>query len=262
MSTALKSSHVSSSGSIESRREQMTLAKLNVEHLKKKQELERKLTELNYARELMEAGMEAERAYVSFSVFDQGSGAGKVKGTSSIVKSDKEPPALEPISHEENVVEQTDVKLEMKSSKQDTSPEPPSTESMKLPIAKVNEQENIIASSEIKRECELSPPTQSIQRQERLEQVQMPANLNTGEKIVKTLCQVMNTPKKEYMHFDGNPIYYVSFMRNFETCLEDDADNSRNLQLLIQHCMGKARDAIESCVNLPVSEVMSLQRKL
>ena len=46
MSTALKSSHVSSSGSIESRREQIALAKLNVEHLKKKQELERKLTEL------------------------------------------------------------------------------------------------------------------------------------------------------------------------------------------------------------------------
>ena len=254
VSTALKSSHVSSSGSIESRREQMALAKLNVEHLKKKQELERKLTELNYARELMEAEMEAERAYVSFSVFDQGNGAGKVKGTSSIVKRDKEPPALEPISHEENVVEQTGVKLEMKSPKQDTSPEPPSIESMKLPIAKVNEQENIITSSEIKRECELSSPTQSIQQQESLEQVQMPANLNTGENIVKTLCQVMNTPKIEYMHFDGNPINYVSFMRNFETCLEDDADNSRNLQLLIQHCMGKARDAIESCVNLPVSE--------
>ena len=78
VSTALKASHVSRSGSIESRREQMALAKLNVEKLKKKQELERKLTELNYARELMEAEMEAERAYVSFSVFDQGNGARKV----------------------------------------------------------------------------------------------------------------------------------------------------------------------------------------
>ncbi len=36
------------------------------------------------------------------------------------------------------------------------------------------------------------------------------------------------------MHFDGNPINYVSFMRNFETCL-DATDNSRNLQFLIQH---------------------------
>ena len=46
---------------------------------------------------------------------------------------------------------------------------------------------------------------------------------------------------------------YVSFMHNFETCLEkDNPDNSRRLQLLIQHCYGKAREAIESCVNLPV----------
>ena len=43
-------------------------------------------------------------------------------------------------------------------------------------------------------------------------------------------------------------------MRNFETCLEDHTDGSRSLQLLIQHCTGKAREAIESCVNLPVSE--------
>ena len=44
-------------------------------------------------------------------------------------------------------------------------------------------------------------------------------------------------------------------MHNFETCLEkDNPDNSRRLQLLIQHCYGKAREAIESCVNLPVEE--------
>ena len=44
-------------------------------------------------------------------------------------------------------------------------------------------------------------------------------------------------------------------MHNFETCLEkDNPDNSRRLQLLIQHCFGKAKDSIESCVNLPVDE--------
>ena len=52
------------SSSTEARREQMALAKLNVEHLKRKQELERTFTELNYARELMEAKMEAERAFI------------------------------------------------------------------------------------------------------------------------------------------------------------------------------------------------------
>lgn len=64
----------------------------------------------------------------------------------------------------------------------------------------------------------------------------------------------MNTPKLEYMHFNGDPINYASFVHNFQTCLEDSTNNSRNLQLLIQHCTGVAREAIESCVNLPVSE--------
>ena len=35
---------------------------------------------------------------------------------------------------------------------------------------------------------------------------------------------------------------------------KDNPDNSRRLQLLIQHCYGKLREAIESCVNLPVEE--------
>ena len=35
---------------------------------------------------------------------------------------------------------------------------------------------------------------------------------------------------------------------------KDNPDNSRILQFLIQHCTGKARDAIESCSNLPASE--------
>ena len=62
-------------------------------------------------------------------------------------------------------------------------------------------------------------------------------------------------PKVEYMRFDGDPVKYMSFIPNFETCLEkDNSDNSRRLQLFIQHCFGKARDAIESCVNLPVAE--------
>ena len=72
---------------------------------------------------------------------------------------------------------------------------------------------------------------------------------------VQALCQVVSVPRIEYMRFDGDPIKHVSFMHNFETCLEkDNPDNSRRLQLLIQHCYGKARDAIESCVNLPVDE--------
>ena len=44
-------------------------------------------------------------------------------------------------------------------------------------------------------------------------------------------------------------------MHNFETCLEkNNDDNGSRLRLLIQHCNGKAREAIEICVNQRVEE--------
>jgi len=81
--------------------------------------------------------------------------------------------------------------------------------------------------------------------------------------MVQALRQVVSTLKVEYMRFDGDPMKYASFMHNCETCLEkDNPDNSRRLQLLIQHCYGKARDAIESCVNLPVDEGYHVVKKM
>jgi len=77
----------------------------------------------------------------------------------------------------------------------------------------------------------------------------------SGEEIARAIRQVVSTPKVEYMHFDGNPIRYVSFMHNFKACLEkENPDNALRLQFLIQHCNSKVREEIESCVNLPVEE--------
>ena len=136
----------------------------------------------------------------------------------------------------------------------------------KLPIVGGNEQSgsspqgdaalNALASSPnrgcrgTKHEYEQSPSMQEAQASVK----QSPAEFDAREQIVKTLSQVMNTRKLEYMHFNGDPINYASFIHNFETCLEDSTNNSRNPQRLIQHCTGVAREAIESCVNLPVSE--------
>ena len=76
---------------------------------------------------------------------------------------------------------------------------------------------------------------------------------NSGEEMIRALRQVVSTPRIKCMHFDGDPMNYVSFIHNFETCLEkDNPDSATRLQLLIQHCSGKAKEAIESCVNLPV----------
>ena len=60
----------------------------------------------------------------------------------------------------------------------------------------------------------------------------------TGEEITQALCQVVSSPKVEYMCFDSNPMKYVSFMHNFETCLEkDNPNNSRRLQLLLKNSL-------------------------
>jgi hypothetical protein len=94
--------------------------------------------------------------------------------------------------------------------------------------------------------------------------VQEPAvkEIDTGEEMVRALRQVVSMPKIKYMHFDGDAINYASFMHNFETCLEkDNPDNSTRLQLLIQHRNNKARDAIESCVNLPAEEGYTTAKK-
>lgn len=73
--------------------------------------------------------------------------------------------------------------------------------------------------------------------------------------MAQALHQVVSTTTVEYMRYDGDLIKYVSYVHNFETCLKkDNPDNSRRLKLLIQHRYGKARDAIESCVNLSVDK--------
>lgn len=90
---------------------------------------------------------------------------------------------------------------------------------------------------------------------EHLPQSNIAPRQGSREEIAQALCQVVLSPKVEYMCFDGNLLKYVLFMQNFETCSEKGNLNcSRRLQLLVQHCYGKVRDAIESCGNLLVEE--------
>ena len=74
------------------------------------------------------------------------------------------------------------------------------------------------------------------------------------------------TPVQEVQHFDGGremvkalkqviPRQKSSTSSLMETYFEqNNPDDSRRLQLVIQDCMGKAREAVESCANLPVSD--------
>ena len=38
---------------------------------------------------------------------------------------------------------------------------------------------------------------------------------DTSMEMVKALKQVVANPKIEYMHFDGSPVKFTSFMHNF-----------------------------------------------
>ena len=65
------------------------------------------------------------------------------------------------------------------------------------------------------------PPQQYINR----DVESLPKMVDTGE-VIRALRQVVSTQKIKYMHFDGEPVNYISFMHNFETCLEkDNPDN-------------------------------------
>ncbi|CAB4009643.1 Hypothetical predicted protein [Paramuricea clavata] len=65
----------------------------------------------------------------------------------------------------------------------------------------------------------------------------------------------MVLPKREFLHFDGNPVNYTRFMRNFELNVENRVqETSVKLSFLIQYTSGKAREAIENCVILPADE--------
>ena len=70
--------------SVDAQREKIALAKMKLEHLKRKQEIDHKLTELSYARDLMEAEMEVEKAHVSFRSLEQETQTGSVETLRSI----------------------------------------------------------------------------------------------------------------------------------------------------------------------------------
>ena len=60
--------------------------------------------------------------------------------------------------------------------------------------------------------------------------------------------RVFQLPKTEIVTLDGNPLNYHLFMKTIENSVEKyTEDGDIRLQLLIQHCTGKGREAIKSC---------------
>ena len=70
-------------------------------------------------------------------------------------------------------------------------------------------------------------------------------------------------PKAESVQFDDIPLNYFLFITSFENNVHKyTKDNSERLQLLIQHCSGKARELIMSCGMMNADEGYAKARKL
>ena len=73
--------------------------------------------------------------------------------------------------------------------------------------------------------------------------------------IAQAIKQGPSLPKEELAKFSGDPLEYAEFVTNFKDNIESQvADESQRLTRLLSQCIGKAREAIRSCVNLPVGQ--------
>ena len=64
--------------------------------------------------------------------------------------------------------------------------------------------------------------------------------------------QQLGMPKQEFLHFDGDPIKYPRFIKNFEVNVERRIqDQTVRLSYLIQYCTGVAQEAVANCIILP-----------
>ncbi|XP_077997089.1 uncharacterized protein LOC144450360 [Glandiceps talaboti] len=68
----------------------------------------------------------------------------------------------------------------------------------------------------------------------------------------KAIAQNLSMPKHEFLYFDGNPVMYPIFVKHFEVNIEQRVqDDNARLAYLIQYCTGPAKEAIRNCVILP-----------
>ena len=73
--------------------------------------------------------------------------------------------------------------------------------------------------------------------------------------IAQAIKQGPSLPKVELMKFSGDPSEYAEFLTNFRDNIESQvSDESQRLTRLLAQCTGKAKEAIRSCVNLPVGQ--------
>ena len=88
---------------------------------------------------------------------------------------------------------------------------------------------------------------QLLQQQQQMIQLQQ----KTFQSVVSTIRQGFALPKPELSKFNGNPLEFWNFIRSFDNNIEKNAsDESEKLSFLLQYRTGAARNAIKSCVSM------------
>ena len=96
--------------------------------------------------------------------------------------------------------------------------------------------------------------------QQSTQQVSQPQSESQADKgawqaIADALRQGPTFPKIELMKFGGDPSEYGEFFVNVRDHIESQvSDDSHRLTRLLAQCVGRAKDAIKSYVNLPVGQ--------
>ncbi|VDP34523.1 unnamed protein product [Schistosoma margrebowiei] len=79
-------------------------------------------------------------------------------------------------------------------------------------------------------------------------------DITPGKDWVTMISRALDLPKKEIIRFDGNPMNYWRFTRNFEDCFDVSVGFRSMLNSLIQYCDGKAKATIVHCALLDLEE--------
>ena len=75
------------------------------------------------------------------------------------------------------------------------------------------------------------------------------------KQLATTLQKGFNLSKPELLTLTGTPTDYCTFIKNFETNIENKIkDNRLRLSYLIQYCNEEAKSSIEDCVLLEPSD--------
>ncbi|XP_071948817.1 uncharacterized protein [Antedon mediterranea] len=69
-----------------------------------------------------------------------------------------------------------------------------------------------------------------------------------------SLVKALSLPRTPLKHYDGDPVYYHSFITSYQSMMSGVNDDSVKLNTLILFCKGKALDAIQFCVMKPPTE--------